>query len=236
MGILDGILGGGESTSVQNPAHLFGPQGNFLAGHYYPELTKLFKNTGFNLLEQQGQQGALDVAGGLQAGAIDPAFAALRSLFSAPDPNSEIVQNAISGATAPLKRTFQNVIAPNIRRSSGAAGQPGGSRGTIATRLAGEDLLNQVGNISSQIALNANQQGLNAAQGGISLLPQLFQSAFTPSNVQQQIGGAQRTQPLDFMRQIQQLFGPPIVLGGGGSSSGSSSPGIGGLFNFTKVF
>lgn len=231
MGLLDTFLGGSSGTTA--PSSIFAPQADFLEDQFLPQLTQLFKQgQQIDPALTAGRQGALDVAGQLGGQVVDPTQQALMQLFSAPDPSGELVQNAITGATAPLFEQFQNIIAPEIRRSSGAAGQPGGSRGTVATRLAANDLFNKVGDISSQIALNANQQGLNALGTGISAAPGVAGLSLLPSDIQRQVGTEQSNQELDFLNQIKQLLGQPTVIGGGGSTE--TTPGLSSLFSFNK--
>lgn len=210
-------FGGGKNTS-QSSQQIFQPQADFMKSEYYPALTQLFsQGAQVSPLEQQGIEGALQTAGGLQGGLIDPTQNALMQLFQAPDGTDQLVQDAITGATAPLFEQFQNVIAPEIRRGSGAAGQPGGSRGTIATRLAADDLFNKVGDISSQIALQGTlqgrQQGLDALKAGISMAPNVAGLSFMPSDIQRTLGADESNREANFLAQIQALMGSPTVLG-----------------------
>ena len=223
LDFLKSLVGGEESESYSTQ-DIYAPQAEFAESYYYPALTELFQGGAYTSpLEQQGIEGALQTATALQGGLIDPTQNALMQLFRAPEGTQQLVQSAIQGATAPLFEQFENVIAPEIRRSSGAAGQPGGSRGTIATRLAANDLMRQAGDIGSQIALQATlqdrQQGLDALKAGISMAPQVAGLSFMPSDVQRSLGADESAQEADFLAQIQALLGSPTILGTSTSSA-----------------
>ena len=238
MGFLKDLLGGTESTTTQQDK-LFGPQADFLSQLYYPGLRDLFQQgsdaiPGFDPLQVQGQESMLQAANQF-GGQLPGAYNALNTLFSAADPNSPLTQGAISAATSPIFENFQNVIAPSIRRNSLGNQPGGGTRLGSQINRAGQEALRTAGQVGSGIALGAHQQGLGAVGQGLGLAPSIYNQAFVPGQVQQQVGQqrqnlAQQQSPFGFLSQIQQLFGQPITLGSSQSQS-SSSPGIGDLFS-----
>ena len=238
MDLLGTLLGGSESTSTSQES-LYGPQADFLSQFYYPALSQLFQQgagaiPGFDPMQMMGQESMLRAANQMQ-GQLPGAYNALNTLFGAADPNSPLTQGAISAATSPIFENFQNVIAPSIRRSSGANQPGGGTRLTSRINQSGQEALRTAGNVGKQIALQAHQQGLGAVGQGLGLAPSIYNQGLVPGQIQSQIGQQRRNlaleqSPFGFLSQIQQLFGQPITLGSS-SSSGSSSPGLASLLN-----
>lgn len=259
MGLLSGLLGGkagtpatssqeSQSTSDSLNAALsrarsssgqsiFGPQSDVLSQQFFPGISQLFGQdpqsflAGFNPNQLAGQQASLGAANALGGGVIDPSTQAFQSLLGAGGAGAPGVQSAISAATNPIFQNFEERIAPSIRRALGTdVGQAGGSRGGLQLAKAGQDALRTAGDVGSQVALQAQQQGLQAQQGALNFAPQLAQLFGQPGAIQQGIGGLQQQQaqreaqqPLDFMAQLRQLIGAPTVLGQSQSATDSGS-------------
>jgi len=241
-----GSLSGSQSSSLgdalskarsQSGQSIFQPQADVLQNQFFPQLSQLFGQNpndflaGFNTNQNQGQQASLDAANALGGGVIDPSTQAFQGLLGAGGADSPQVQAAIQAATNPIFQNFEQRIAPSLRRALGTeVGQAGGSRGGLQIAKAGQDALRTAGDIGSQIALQAQQQGLGAQQGALNFAPQLAQLFGQPGSIQQGIGGIQQQQqqgqlnaPIDFMTRLQALIGNPTVLGQSSSATDSSS-------------
>lgn len=167
----------------------------------------------------QGQQGGGTATGGQSYG--DPLAALggqltqqgqgmLGQLGMLGQVGNPFAQAQIGQLGSGLGRLFSQQIAPTIASQFGTGGTLGGSRQALALGQAGEGLgqaftsgaLDLLGN-SSQLALQANQAGLNG-------LGQVF--------------GAGNMGVFGSLPGLAGLLGNPTVLGGGGSSYGT--PGI----------
>lgn len=233
---LNQALSRGRSASQQN---IFQPQADILQNQFLPGISQLFGQdpqsfiAGFNPNQIAGQQTSLDAAQALGGGVIDPSVQAFQSLLGAGGANAPNVQAAIQAATNPIFQNFEERIAPSLRRTLGTdVGQAGGSRGGLQIAKAGQDALRTAGNVGSQIALQAQQQGLGAQQNALNFAPQLAQLFGQPGAVQQGVGAIQQQlaqqqagAPLDLMSQIQALIGNPTVLGQSISANDSGSLG-----------
>ena len=151
-----------------------------------------------------------------------------------------MAQNFNDQINSTLRNFNQNALS-GIRDQAVGVGQVGSSREGIAQGIAGQDLadsvrgignnltnaysgltngfMDQLGNISSQYANNAFNQGINQRLGALGMTPQLTSANFLPSQYLQDIG-AQRQglanqylqAPITFGSQLQQLLGPAVTL------------------------
>lgn len=224
---------------AQSGQSIYQPQADVM-GQQFGNIAQLFGQdpqsflAGFNPNQTQGQQASLEGAQALSGGVIDPSTQAFQSLLGAGGAESSQVQAAIQAATNPIFQNFEERIAPSIRRALGTdIGQAGGSRGGMQLFKAGQDALRTAGDVGSQVALQAQQQGMGAQQGALNFAPQLAKLFGQPGQIQQGVGGiqqqqqqAQAQQPLNFMAQLQKLIGAPTVLGQSTSATDSGSLGL----------
>jgi len=234
---LNAALSNAQSASQQS---IFQPQADILTNQFLPGISQLFGQdptsfiAGFNPNQIAGQQNSLDAGKALSGGVINPSTQAFQELLGAGGAAAPGVQSAIQAATNPIFQNFEERIAPSIRRALGTdVGQAGGSRGGLQLAKAGRDALRTAGDVGSQVALQAQQQGLNAQQGALNFAPQLAQLFGQPGAIQQGVGGIQQqleqqqaSAPLNFMDQLRKLIGSPTVLGQSASSNLSGSLGL----------
>jgi len=163
---------------------------------------------GFTPLQEAGQAGVLQAASGPVANAANEALSAQSFLFGpALFPSSNpALQDAISAAIRPLERTFSQQVLPQIGRDAITSGQLGGSRQGIAEGIAGQSLLQGVGDVSAQVASQGFGQGLEALTRGLAFAPQTTNLAFAPSTAIEAVGSQQQGLQQQFTSEAQNRF------------------------------
>lgn len=211
---------------------LFGSPGKTapttVAGFQQPFLQDLFQRAqaqsfgpGTSPLEQQAQQQALGVAGGLSP-FIQGAQGAGQFLTStdilSPESNPFLAQTA-QAATRPIFQNLMEQVLPGIRGGAVGAGGFGGSRQGIAEGIASRGALQTAGDVSGDIFSRGYGQGLGALQQGLAMAPQTAALGLLPSQIMQQVGQEQRLAPFEQLQRFQGLLGGPIMQGGGGTTA-----------------
>lgn len=109
------------------------------------------------------------------------------------DPRSNpALQGTIDAAVRPIVDNYSNVIMPQTDASSVLSGGYGSNRLELNKRLAGESMLRQVGDTSSQIAFSGYNAGLDAMTKSMAFAPSVQQAALLPGQTMAQVGGFER--------------------------------------------
>ncbi len=193
-------------------------------------------------LELEGQQLAIDLARSGLPDFLGPIAGGQQFLSSGaalfPQTNPAL-QAATEAAVRPLTQAFEQNILPNIRGEANLAGQFGGSRQGIAEGIAGQGLLQSVGDVSAtmqsqayQTALENMTRSLFAAPGitGLTTLPSDILStvgagnrAFEQAQINEQVQRFSTEQLLPLL-QAQGLAGLAMGLPGGQTIAQSTGP------------
>lgn len=148
--------------------------------------------------------------------------------------NNPYFQGAVDAAIRPIDRAYTDPggVFSNIRTGSIQAGGLGGSRQGIAEGIAGSRYLQQVGDVTSQMAMDAYNKGQDTFARTLAFAPQAMQAAATPATQLSAVG----VQNEDFLQALEgyeaagrewNINAPwmnleragNIVFGGGGSQS-----------------
>lgn len=200
-----------------------------------------------NALQQQGGNMVTGAAGATQ-GAIAPTVAGNSWLASgaALDPSTNPgLQGTINAAVRPLTENFQQTVLPGIRDSAVLSGGYGSNRQEINERMAGNDYLRSVGDVSSAIAFQGYNAGLDATGRAQAFAPSIWQGASAPGAAVSAVGGQQQAQQQAMLNdQIQQYYNKqylPLLIAQqiagtafgypGGSTIANTSGGGGGGFS-----
>ena len=139
---------------------------------------------GFTPEQLQGQQMALDAAGGGQSSLATSATDANNFLLTDiwnPSSNPGL-QGAINAAVRPITENYQQVVRPALRDEFTGAGQQfGGSRRALAEGQAANAYMRNVGDTSSKIAQDQYSNNLAAYVRGLGLVPTTQQAAVAPA-------------------------------------------------------
>jgi len=183
---------------------------------------------GFNSAQQIGQGMAADYAtsGGQQI--TDNTSNALNFGLNAADVNQNpYLQSAMNAAIRPLTQNFQENVLSGNEDQALAAGQYGSSRHGIADGIAGRSYMDSVGDITSNMANQGYNTGLNTMMQSINAAPTVQNMGLFGSNVMQNIGGQYQglqqqmmDSPWNNLSRYQQIVGAPTTLG---SSTGYSA-------------
>lgn len=137
----------------------------------------------FDPLQTQGQNMALDASGTQQnlvsSGADASQFLTSGAVLS-PDSNPAL-KASIDAGVAPIYDNLLERVLPGVRSGAAGSGNFGGSRQAIAESLAIKDANRAAGEVSSKMANQGYQTGLDAFTKGLALLPQTTASQLTPS-------------------------------------------------------
>jgi len=129
------------------------------------QLNAFLGATGANAMNTQNQIGGMIQQGGQQT---NPGLNFLTSGAVLNPSSNAALQQAIEGATRPIVENFQNTVLPGISQDAVASGGFGGTRQGIAEGLASKGLMNQVGDVASQMANQNYQAGLGAMTSGLN--------------------------------------------------------------------
>lgn len=102
------------------------------------------------------------------------------------------LQGTIDAAVRPIVDNYSNVIMPQTDAASVLSGGYGSNRLEMNKRLAGESMLRQVGDTSSQIAFQGYNQGLDSMTKAMAFGPSVQASALLPGQTMAQVGGFER--------------------------------------------
>jgi len=204
-----------SSTDPTEASTVWGPQTGYLENLY---------QGGADLLASQPTEAAATVEGRgmMQDYARDPALQNLigqsqsalsRTLSGDQNP---YLQRAMQSAINPLTQNYQENVLGGITDEFAAAGQHGGSRQGIAEGIAGREYLQQVGDITSDMAYQDFAGSQERALQGLSQAPTVANLGLTPSQIMQQAGQQEQLAPWQQLQLQQGLIGGPTVLGGGG--------------------
>lgn len=217
MGIFDSLFGGEETTqqTTQTNKTMLSDEAQSQMDLANPLIKDFLKNppqkadvVGFDPLQQQAQQGLVQMAG--PGGAL-PQYASNQLeasnflLNDARGPNPYL-DAAIEAATRGVSNNFTRNVLPNIRSGAGVVGAQGSSRQGVAEGIASGDYLSQVGDISSSMSFEGYERGLTAAERALALAPQTAQQQTLPNQILDLVGATRRgqeteQQDVDFVNQ-----------------------------------
>lgn len=151
-------------------------------------------------LQTQGQEEALNAANTqrslVQSGANASEFLTSGNVLH---PNSNpALKAAIEAGVAPIYDNLLDRVLPGVRSGAAATGNFGGSRQAIAESLAAKDAARAAGEVSSKMASQNYQSGLDAYTKGLALLPQTTASQITPALTVSGVGDVRQ----NLMREI----------------------------------
>lgn len=142
--------------------------------------------------------------------------------------NNPYLQRAMQSAIRPLTQNYQENVLSGVTDQAVQAGQSGSSRQGIAEGIAARGYMDQVGDITSQMAYQDYGAGMDRMSNAIGQAGSVANLGMLPSSIQRDAG----MQDWDRLGRYQGIIGGPTTLG---SSSGASksrsfqtSGGIGG--------
>jgi hypothetical protein len=170
-------------------------------------------------------------------------------------------QAAQQGVTDNVNQNLTRNILPAIRGNSAGTGGLGGSRSAIAEGIAGGDASKSLAQTLAGMNMNAYSQGLSQYNNAAARAPTTFGLGLAPSDVQQTVGAADRTdlqkaidenvsrfnfdqlRPLLNAQTLQSLTGTAGQYGGTTNSTSQQSvnggsgvlQGIGGLLSLASL-
>ena len=209
MDLFDSLFGGGESS-----------QQSYIAPQQLPYLTGLWRGAQGYLPQAQALAQQYQPQANQLAGNVTNASNILNTLAGSGTTDQQIgvLQNT-------LNQNLTENLLPAIAQGANATGQLGGARQGVGQGL----------------AIRGTQQALSEGTTGI-LSNDLFRRANTAAQ-SANVGTAGQAafsmaSNLGFSpyAQLGQIIGPPTVLGQSqNQSTGGILPGLGGLFNYTKI-
>lgn len=216
-------LGGGRSNSSSSGNSFVDPtQAPHLSDIYNRagEFSNQSTFTGFDPLQRQGQDMAMNAAQGMGGMLNDATGANSFMLNNIMDVNSNPhLKNYANAAINPLKDTLTKDILPQIGKDSIGGNAFSSSRKDLGQNREVEKFMDKAGDITSKIYGDAYGTNLNANQNAISMTPQLASASLMPSQVVSGVGEQNRAmdqeQLLDPMTQLQRyrdLMGPTNIL------------------------
>lgn len=138
------------------------------------------------------QQSQLQLANNL-AGQNPNTLTALNQGLTAMDlENNPYFSGAVNAAINPMIRNFERVTSPQIALNALHNSGYGSSRQGIAEGIALSDLNQQIGDVSSSMANEAYQKGMDTMIRSLALTPTAFQSMMMPSALQENVGAQER--------------------------------------------
>lgn len=146
---------------------------------------------GFDPLQTEGQNAAVDAARGQMSNVVGQAADAnnffLGDIWN-PSTNPYLEQ-AIGAATRPITEAYNEQVLPGIRDQFMSAGQEfGGSRRGIAEGVAGGKYLNSVGDTASKLVQDQYSNNLNASLKALALAPTTAQALTLPAQTISGVG------------------------------------------------
>lgn len=159
-----------------------------------PKLPDYSRIAGFDPLQTQGQQMALD-ATGKQAAQADAAGSANQFLLgSALNPDSnQYLQKYMAAAARPIQDNLLESTLPAIRSEAATTGNFGSSRQGIAEGLASKGASQAIGDATAKIASDAYGQGLTAMGGAVSAAPGVMANYLTPGLTTSGVGDVRQS-------------------------------------------
>jgi len=217
MGLLSGLFGGGNDTQQTETSpweglqpYLTGQdgQGNNTGSGLLPEAQRLYDQGGFNYyggdtyagfdpLQTQGQNNALNFAQGGMQQTADSALGANQLMTSGDllyaDSNPYLQQN-ITDANNLIGRDFRENVMPAIGNQAVSTGQYGSSRQGIAEGIAGRGVGEAIQRNTNSMMNNAYNTGLNMMSTGVGQSRDAMAGGLVPSQIQQDIGAQRQGQ------------------------------------------
>jgi hypothetical protein len=240
--ITNSLFGGTQSNQNQyiNPAqnaqlgNLYGYAGGLL-NQYQNNPQSLI--AGFTQPQIQGQNAALSAASGPLTQMAGMGGQAWGQALNADPTQSPFFAQSLQASYNPFIRNFMQSILPGIRGDAVGVGQAGSSRQGIAQGMASQGLLQQLGDMTSQMGQNAYNTGAQQRLGALGMMPQIMGAQLAPAETMMNVGGQQQAMNQQFNMApwqlgglFQGLLGSPTVLG---QQTSNTSPGLlGGLGNF----
>lgn len=185
----------------------------------YGQAQSLFNNPNQNLT--QGNNMALNYAG--SDGLNNTIGNTQNALNFALDPQNSMsnpyLQGAMNSAIRPLTQNYQENVLSGITDGAVNAGQSGSSRQGIAEGIAARGYMDQVGDITNNMAYQNYNDGMNRMSNAVNQAGQVANLGMLPSQIYQNIGN----NDWDQLSRYQQAIGAPTTLGSsiGGSKSTS---------------
>lgn len=171
---------------------VWGPQGEALQ-NLYARADQTFDRT-----QGQGIPGAQR--------AQNMAFGAGNALNQFTRPNNRLASQQVNMAQRDIGRAFNQQVLPGLTSSAIASGGLGGSRGSIAAGLAGQEALRQMGDVSVGLRSNAYNQAAQAASQQGALRLGGAQAGFN-------MGMGMQAAPWQALQAYSGILGGPTVLG-----------------------
>lgn len=176
---------------------------------------------GFNPMQTQGFDMAQNYAQNQGQDIFNNTSNALNFGLNAADVDQNpYLQKAMQAAIRPLTQNYQENVLSNVTDEALQAGQFGGSRQGVAEGITGRGYLDKVGDITSSMANQGYNTGLNTMMQSIGQAPNVQNMGLFGANVMQGIGGQQQglTQavidaPWNNVARFRQALGSPTVLG-----------------------
>jgi len=208
MGFLSKLFGGGRKEKPAVTSVVDRPLPEWMP--YYEELARGAQQAyrenlnarlpnqlvaGFDPLQVQAQNELAGPAAGAIRNYADLLFGTNRELIpQLLDPNSELVQGAISAAVDPIFRKVSTELLPAVRGSAMLTGNVGSSRQGVAEGLIGEASMREAGNIGARMANDAYQRGLQAYLRILGLAPETAKMAAVPGLIESGVGQQRQQQ------------------------------------------
>lgn len=232
-------IGGSKSKSKTKSSTFIDPTQKGFLNDLFSRASAFSKGsgfTGFDPLQQQGQNQAIDFASQIQPFIQNAQNTS--SFLTNPgllDPNSNpFLAQSAQAAINPLKNSLLQDILPAIGADAIGTGNFNSSRKGVGQGIAIDKFLSQAGDISSNIFSNAFGQGLNTLTQNLQLSPQIAGLGLLPSDILSGVGGERRglaqeqqLDPFNQLARFQGLLGSPITLSKSKGKSKSGSIGIG---------
>ena len=214
----------GKSKSSSAPATVWQPQAEKLKGLYGGAEQLYSTQEPVNPMMQRGWGSATDYAG--SQGLQDVIGGAQGALGRALDPSQQnpYLQRAMQSAIRPLTQNYQENVLSGITDQAVQSGQSGSSRQGIAEGIAGRGYLDQIGDITSQMAYGDYGAGMDRMMQGIGQAGAVANLGMMPSGIYGGVGAAQQQAPWTNIERYRDVLGAPTTLGGGSKSSTIESP------------
>lgn len=214
----------GKSKSRSSPASVWQPQADALTG-LYGRGEELLNHDPLNSNQMQANNMALGYAGSDQLSNV--VGGTQNALNFALDPNNinnnPYFEGAVNAAIRPVTQNFQENVLSGNDDAAMSAGQFGSSRHGVADAIAGRDYMNQVGDISSQMAFNNYSAGMDRMGNAVNQAQGVANLGMLPSNILNNVGTTQQNAPWQQLQNYKGLVGNPTSLGGASKSTGDGS-------------
>jgi len=221
-------IGGGQShssQSSQSKQRIWEEQSPYLKG-LYSSAQSMFDNPNQDLTAGYDAQRDYAQSPELQKMISSTQGALSFNLDPSNAGNNPYLQGAMQSAIRPLTQNYQENVLSGITDQAVQSGQSGSSRQGIAEGIAARGYLDQVGDISSQMAYQDYGAGMDRMGRAIDQSGAVANLGMLPSSIQRDAGLQDWAQ----LQRLQGTIGAPTSLtdssGGGRSSSWNAKVGF----------